>query len=275
MNDDLYAHADEAARFLRAFGPVTPRAAVVLGSGLGAFAERVEGLRSVAYAEIPHFPRPTVAGHAGIYIQGQVAGVEVAVLQGRAHHYEGYGFEAVTFSVRVLQRLGVPTLILTASVGGIAPGLGAGDIVAICDHINFLGSNPLRGPNDGRLGTRFLDLSEVYSRRLLKVARDAAASQGLPLATGIYAAMPGPTYETPAEVRMLGRLGADVVGMSTVPEAIVARHAGMEVLGLAVVANAAAGLSPTPLSHAEVLEHATRSGPALAGLLAAIVGRID
>jgi purine-nucleoside phosphorylase len=198
----------------------------------------------------------------------------VLVFEGRFHDYEGHGLEAVTFPVRVMQRLGVGTLILTAAAGGIRADLAPGDLVSLVDHLNLIGRNPLRGPNDDRLGVRFLDLSEVYSTRLRRVAREEAERLGVELSPGVYACMPGPCYETPAEVRMLRALGADVVGMSTVPEAIVARHAGIEVLALALVTNAAAGVSPNPISHEEVLAAGRAATPRLGALIAGVVTRL-
>lgn len=263
-----YDQASEAAELVsQAASGAEFDVALVLGSGLEQVAERLSSPVVVSYADIPHFPRTTVSGHAGRLVFGRLGGASVAVLQGRFHHYEGHPLDAVTFPVRVLQRLGVPRLILTAATGGIRDDLGPGTIASVSDHLNFLGANPLRGPNDDRFGTRFPDLTDVYSSDLRQVARQVAGNLGIPLPEAVYACMPGPCYETPAEVRMLRILGADVVGMSTVPEAIVARHGGLGVLALSVVANWAAGISPTPLSHAEVLE----AGRALAGRLAELL----
>ena len=205
---------------------------------------------------------------------GECGGGTVAVFQGRFHAYEGHALSAVTLPVRVLQALGVRRVVLTAAVGGIRAGLEPGSIVAISDHLNLMGANPLSGPNDERLGVRFPDLSAVYSARLRELAGVEARKLGMDLSEGVYAALAGPCYETPAEVRMLRVLGADVVGMSTVPEAIAACHGGMEVLGLAVVSNAAAGLAAAPLSHEEVLEAGRQAGPRLAALLTAVLTRL-
>ena len=270
----IYSRAAEAAAVIRSIAPDVPTIAVVLGSGLGGLVDRLEGRVVLPYLSIPHVASPTVSGHAGNVVLGRLGSARLIALQGRSHHYEGHDLEAVTFPVRVLQRLGVRTLILTASVGGIRAGLGPGDLVAVADHLNLIGSNPLRGRNDDRLGPRFPDMTEVYSRRLRGVAAEEAARLGIPLTEGVYACMPGPSYETPAEVRMLRTLGADVVGMSTAPEAIVARHAGMEVLAFALVANAAAGLGDAPISHAEVLEAGKLAGDKLTDLIGAVVGRI-
>jgi len=270
----IYARAAEAAAVIRSIAPDVPTIAVVLGSGLGGLVDRLEGRVVLPYLSIPHVASPTVSGHAGNVVLGRLGSARLIALQGRSHHYEGHDLEAVTFPVRVLQRLGVRTLILTASVGGIRAGLGPGDLVTVADHLNLIGSNPLRGRNDDRLGPRFPDMTEVYSRRLRGVAAEEAARLGIPLSEGVYACMPGPSYETPAEVRMLRTLGADVVGMSTAPEAIVARHAGMEVLAFALVANAAAGLGAAPIAHAEVLEAGKLAGDKLTDLIGAVVGRI-
>lgn len=271
---DLLARADEAAAAIRAAGIEPPRVAVVLGSGLNELADRLPDGAAVPYERIPHFPRPTVAGHQGRIIAGRMHGVPMLMLQGRFHYYEGHDLETVTFPVRVLQRLGVGTLILTAATGGIREDLRAGDLVLLKDHLNLLGVNPLRGVNDDRLGTRFPDMTEVYSSRLRTIATEVAGSLSIGLTEGVYACMPGPSYETPTEIRMLSTLGADVVGMSTVPEAIVARHAGMEVLGIALVSNAAAGVLGTPITHAEVLEAGRKAGPRLAGLIERIIARM-
>jgi purine-nucleoside phosphorylase len=229
----------------------------------------------IPYGQIPHFPIPKVQGHAGQVLCGEIGGRSVIVFQGRFHYYEGHDLDTVTFPVRVIQALGVPVLILTAATGGINPALRPGNLVVITDHLNLLGANPLRGPNDERLGTRFPDLSEVYSNRLRSVALEVGKAMGLDLASGVYACMSGPAYETPAEIKMLRTLGADVVGMSTVPEAIVARHAGIEVLAIALVSNAAAGVSGAPITHEEVLEAGKKAGPELARLIEGVVAAIS
>jgi purine-nucleoside phosphorylase len=271
---DLFARAEEAAAAIRASCPEPPRVGVVLGSGLNDLADRMPDPATIPYESIPHFPRPTVAGHRGKVLVGDLHGVSVLMLQGRFHYYEGHDLEAVTFPVRVLQRLGVGTLILTAATGGIRGDLRPGDLVLLSDHLNLLGVNPLRGANDDRLGTRFPDMTEVYSARLRRIAREEAERLSIGLAEGVYACMPGPSYETPAEIRMLRTLGADVVGMSTVPEAIAARHAGMEVVGIALVSNAAAGVLGTPITHEEVLEAGREAAPRLAALIERVVARL-
>ncbi|HEX8204190.1 MAG TPA: purine-nucleoside phosphorylase [Isosphaeraceae bacterium] len=270
----LYDRAVAAAAAIRAVVDEVPRVAVVLGSGLGAIAESLTGPTVLPYGRIPHFPAPTVAGHAGRLVVGTLGRHEVVVLQGRFHGYEGHDLGTVTFPIRVLQALGVRTLVLTAAAGGVNVNRHPGDLVGLTDHLNLIGANPLRGPHDERLGARFPDLGEVYSARVRRWAVEEAHRLGFVLHLGVYAALPGPSYETPAEVRMLRILGADVVGMSTVPEAIVARQAGMEVLGLAVVTNRAAGLAPTPLSHAEVLEIGRAAAARLGALISRVVERI-
>jgi purine-nucleoside phosphorylase len=272
---DLVSRAKESAAAIRSVLNEIPRVAIVLGSGLNELAKRVQGATAIPYGRVPHFPEPRVAGHAGQVLCGKLAGQDVIVFQGRFHYYEGHDLETVTFPVRVLQELGVPVLILTAATGGIGFNLRPGNLMLLTDHLNLIGANPLRGPNDDRLGARFPDMSKVYSQRLRALALEEGKSIGLELASGIYACLPGPSYETPAEIRMLRTLGADVVGMSTVPEAIVARHAGIEVLAIALVSNAAAGVSGAPITHEEVLEAGRAAGPALAQLIERVVARIS
>ena len=257
-----------------AIGPllqVKPRAAIVLGSGLGFLADRVVHQRTVIdYDQIPGFETPSVHGHAGRVVAGDLAGVPVLIYQGRFHYYEGHDLPAVTLPARVAAALGSQLMVLTAATGGIATGLGPGDLCCVSDHINMLGTNPLRGPHDERLGKRFPDMTEVYSRAWRKRAFAAAGELNINLKSAVYAAMPGPSYETPAEIRMLRALGADVVGMSTVPEAIVARASGLEVLAFAMVTNAAAGLAGDPtaeITHEEVLEVAHHAGQRLGDLI--------
>jgi purine-nucleoside phosphorylase len=275
LRGDLYARAVEAAAFIRAAVVQVPRIAVVLGSGMNELADRIAEPTTIPYEEIPHFPRTSVEGHRGQLALGTVSGTSVLVFQGRFHYYEGHDFETVTFPVRMLQQLGVSRLILTAATGGIRADLRPGNLVLVTDHLNFTGANPLRAPDDSRLGTRFPDMTEVYSRRLAAIAKEEGKSLQIELVPGVYACMSGPSYETPAEIKMLRTLGADVVGMSTVPEAIVACHAGIEVLALALVCNAAAGVGGTPISHEEVLEAGRRAAPTLARLVERIIARIE
>jgi purine-nucleoside phosphorylase len=272
---ELIDRADEAASAIRAAVAQPAGVAVVLGSGLGGLADRLVDRVVIPYAKIPNFQWTTVEGHQGNLVAGTVRGAPLLVFQGRFHYYEGWDLHDVTFPVRVMQRLGVRTLILTAAAGGITPTLRAGAIVCLEDHLNLLGANPLRGPNDERFGVRFPDMSEVYSRRLRSLAFEEAGKLGLDLASGVYACLPGPSYETPAEIRMLRTLGADVVGMSTVPEAIVARHAGLEVLGLAVVTNAAAGVAGGAIDHAEVMDAGRNATPLVGELIERVVRRLE
>lgn len=269
-----FERAGEAAAAVREALPFAATLAVVLGSGLGPLADRLTDRVVVPYTSIPYFPGPTVAGHHGRLVAGRLGGPWVYYLQGRSHYYEGHDLKTVAFPVRVLRRLGVETLVLTAATGGINTEFRPGDLVCLADHLNLIGQNPLRGPNDDRLGARFPDMSEVYSRSLRAVAAEEAERLGLSLRSGVYACLPGPSYETPAEIRMLRALGADVVGMSTVPEAIVARHSGMEVVAFALVANAAAGLSGAPISHEDVLAAGREAVPRLGGLIEAVVRRL-
>jgi purine-nucleoside phosphorylase len=252
----------------------TPDVAIVLGSGLGGFAESLEDRLAVPYGDIPGWPPSKVVGHAGQLVVGRSGGRLVAALSGRAHFYEGYPMTAVTFGTRVMGALGVRTLVLTNAAGGINVAFEPGTLMAIDDHINLMGTNPLVGDNDERFGPRFPDMTEVYSRRLRQVADEAAAARGLRLAHGVYVAVHGPSYETPAEIRFLRTIGADAVGMSTVPEAIVARHMGLEVLGISCITNPAAGVLPEPLVHDEVMAVAQRVRGAFGSLLEGIVERI-
>jgi purine-nucleoside phosphorylase len=266
----LASRLDEAAALVRSRSQLRPAVGVVLGSGLGAFADALEERSEIPFAEVPHFPASTVAGHGGALVLGRCAGVPVAVMKGRVHFYEGYSLAEVVFPVRVLGRLGVGTLVVTNAAGGINPLFEPGQLMVIEDHINLLG-NPLVGPNDETLGPRFPDMSEAYDKRLCDVAQAACEAVGVPCQRGVYVAMTGPSYETPAEIRMARVLGADAVGMSTVPEVIAARHAGMRVAGLSCITNMAAGVSDHKLDHREVLETGQRVTAALLQVLARIV----
>jgi purine-nucleoside phosphorylase len=269
---DEYARVQAAAAFVRDRIPAAPEIAVVLGSGLGDFASHVEDAVVTPYESIPGWPPATVIGHAGKLVAGTVRGRRVVVLSGRAHFYEGHPMANVVFATRVVGALGVKTLLLTNAAGGINTSFSQGALMVIDDHINLVGTNPLIGPNDERFGPRFPDMTEVYSTRLRAVAVRAAERNGLPLAHGIYVGLHGPSYETPAEIRYLRAIGADAVGMSTVAEAIAARHVGMEVLGISCITNMAAGVLPQPLNHAEVMETAQRVRGAFIALLEEIVG---
>jgi purine-nucleoside phosphorylase len=248
---------------------------IVLGSGLGAFAETLEGRVETPFRDIPGWPLSTAAGHAGKLVTGRIDGTEVIALSGRAHLYEGYSGAQVTFGVRELARRGVRSLVLTNAAGGINLNFHTGDLVLISDHINLLGMNPLTGPNDDSLGPRFPDMSEAYSCEYREIAKAAAAELGFILREGVYAAVPGPSFETPAEIRYLGKVGADLVGMSTVPEAIVANYLGMKVLGISCVTNMAAGILPRKLIHEDVIETGDRVRNTLSALLRAVLPRLS
>jgi purine-nucleoside phosphorylase len=263
---------DEAVSAVEArAGGAIPEVAVVLGSGLGDFANRLTDAVSIPYSDLPHWPAARVIGHEGRLVIGALGGKRVAALSGRAHFYEGHDLRTVTFATRVIGRLGVKVLILTNAAGGVNVALTPGMLMVMDDHINLLGSNPLVGPNEDRFGVRFPDMTEVYSKRLRVLADAVARSQGLRIGHGVYAALHGPSYETPAEIRFLRAIGADAVGMSTVPEAIVARQMGVDVLGISCITNAAAGVLPQPLNHAEVMEVAQRVKGAFAALLEGII----
>lgn len=249
-----YNMIEEAAAYIRAKTPLKPEVGLILGSGLGVLADLIEQGVTISYGEIPHFPQSTVEGHAGELLIGQIQGRAVVMMKGRFHMYEGYGPEVTAFPVRVMKALGISSLLVTNAAGGVNTDYRAGDLMLIADHLNMTGRNPLIGPNDNALGVRFPDMSEAYSQRLRELAKRIAQEQGIPLQEGVYAGMLGPSYETPAEIRMLRVLGGDAVGMSTVSEVIVARHAGIEVLGISCISNMAAGILDQPLSHEEVME---------------------
>jgi purine-nucleoside phosphorylase len=270
----VYAHASEAAEFLRSRITPVPEVAIVLGSGLGAFAESLQEATSLGYSFIPHWPVSRVVGHAGKLVAGTSKGRRVLALSGRVHFYEGHPLDTVTLGVRVLGRLGIKTLILTNAAGGINERFQAGALMVIDDHINLLGTNPLIGPNDDRLGRRFPDMSEVYSKRLRGLADDAARAVGQRVEHGVYLGNSGPSYETPAEIRAYRSWGADAVGMSTVPEAIVARHMGIEVLGISCISNMAAGMLPQALSEEEVIETTGRVRSQFIALLEGVIERL-
>lgn len=272
---DLLARLDESARAIRKRRNTLPRVGLVLGSGLGSFAENLGGRIAIPYAEIPNFPVPTgVVGHAGELVLGQVHQTPVAVLSGRVHFYEGRPMSDVVFPARVLARLGVKAVILTNAAGGVRLTFRPGDLMLMTDHINGMGTNPLIGPNDERLGPRFPDMSAVYDPGLRRIAKAAARQLRVPLKEGVYIGLHGPSYETPAEIRALRRLGVDAVGMSTVPEAVALRHAGVRVLGISTITNMAAGILKKPLEHAEVMVTAQRIGARFVKLLTAIVPKI-
>jgi purine-nucleoside phosphorylase len=272
--DTLYERAEHAARFIRSRADTDVRVALVLGSGLGAFADRLEEAQALSYAEIPGFARSTVEGHAGRLVVGKVGGVGVAAMQGRFHFYEGYTLEEVTFPIRTLGLLGAKSILLTNAAGGLNNSFEQGSLVCISDHLNLMGTNPLLGKNDPRFGPRFPDMTEVYDREYQDVAIHEARGIGIELRRGIYAALTGPSYETPAEIRMLRLLGADAVGMSTVPEAIVARQMGLRVLGLSCITNMAAGVLDKPINHEEVIETGERVRDTFAELLRQVIPKL-
>lgn len=261
----------EAVALVRDRAPLAPRVGVVLGSGLGPFADAVEDAVEIPYREIPGWPASTAVGHAGTLVVGSFAGVPVAVLKGRAHLYEGHSPDRVVFGVRVLGRLGVGALVLTNACGAIDETLEPGQLVAISDHLNLQGASPLVGPNDDTLGPRFPDLSDAYDPDARALAAEAARRLGLELREGVYAAWLGPAFETPAEIRMLRALGADLVGMSTVPEVLAARHMGIRCLALSCVTNMAAGVLPEPIDHERVLEIGAAASGRLVALLREVV----
>src|SRR5688500_4548499 len=270
----MYSKVEEAASVLKGRITERPDGAVVLGSGLGDFADALAAAVSLPYGDIPHWPASAVVGHAGTLVAGTLAGRQVVVLSGRAHFYEGHPMQTVTFGTRVLARLGAPALILTNAAGGVNVRFKAGPLRGMDDHVDLMGTTPLVAANEGRVGPRFPDMTEVCSKRLRAIADEAAKAAGIEVAHGIYAAMHGPSYETPAEIRFLRTIGADAVGMSTAPEAIVARHMGLEVLGISCITNPAAGVLPQPLVHDEVMEVARRVRGEFASLLEGIIERL-
>jgi purine-nucleoside phosphorylase len=245
--------AEEAVKFIAGRTPLRPSIGLVLGSGLGAFAKTLEKATTVPYDQIPHFPTATAPGHGGELVVGHAGGVPVAVMSGRVHYYEGYRMDQVVFPVRVLARLGVKILILTNAGGSVNVNYKPGELMVIEDHINYMGTNPLLGPNEEQLGPRFFDMTEPYDARLREIAEKACWKAGVPVRKGIYIAFTGPSYETPAEIKMARTMGADAVGMSTVPEVIAARHMGLRVLGLSCLTNMASGVLKKKLDHREVL----------------------
>jgi purine-nucleoside phosphorylase len=266
-----FAQAEAAARFILRKTKLRAKIALVLGSGLGAFADEFANAVKIPYAKIPHFPRSTAIGHAGQLAIGTVEGVEVAGMQGRVHLYEGYSVKEVAFPVRVFARMGVQAVVLTNAAGGIKKEFTQGQLVVIGDHINLQGVNPLTGPNDENFGTRFPDMSTAYDKKFRALTLAEGRRLGIDLGEGVYAALAGPSYETPAEIRYLRSIGADLVGMSTVPEVIAARHSGIRVLGISCVTNAAAGVLDQSLDHKEVLETAARVKGQFMALLRAVI----
>jgi purine-nucleoside phosphorylase len=272
--DSEYARAERAAKFILSKTKLRPQIAVVLGSGLGAFADELTDATRIPYEKIPGFPRSTAVGHAGRLVIGKAGNVAVAAMQGRVHFYEGYSEQEVVFPMRVFGRMGIRSAILTNAAGGINLEFKQGALVVIRDHINLQGTNPLIGPNDERFGLRFSDMTTAYWQPYRETALAEAKRQGMEVSEGVYAALSGPSYETPAEIRYLRTIGADLVGMSTVPEVIVARHMGIRVLGISCVTNMAAGILDQPINHLEVLETGERVKGQFIALLRAVLPRI-
>ncbi|MDP7033009.1 MAG: purine-nucleoside phosphorylase [Planctomycetota bacterium] len=274
----LSQQLDESTVAIRDVNSLQPRVGLILGSGLGSLATRIKEedpqATTLPYDQIPHFPSSTVEGHAGELILGTLNGTPLALMAGRFHYYEGYPLERVVYPVRVLGRLGITQLIVTNAAGGITPEQSPGCLMLIRDHINMLGANPLRGNNPEDLGPRFPDMTEAYSGRLRTLAREVAAKQALSIGEGVYAASLGPSYETPAEIELLARSGANAVGMSTVPEVIAARHMEIEVLGISCISNHAAGISPHPLTHDEVMETGREAAPAFEKLILGVLAQL-
>ena len=270
-----FVRAETAAKFIQKKTRLRPKIALVLGSGLGAFADEFAQATKIPYSKIPHYPRSTAIGHAGQLVIGTVEGVEVAGMQGRVHLYEGYSAKELAFPIRVFARMGVKAIILTNAAGGVKREFIEGRLVVISDHINLLGANPLAGPNEDKFGGRFPDMTSAYDKRFRELTLAEGRLLGINLGEGVYAAVAGPSYETPAEVRYLRSIGADLVGMSTVPEVIAARHSGLRVLGISCVTNAAAGVLDQPLDHKDVLETAERMKGQFTGLLRAVIPDLE
>ncbi|HQR33147.1 MAG TPA: purine-nucleoside phosphorylase [Blastocatellia bacterium] len=276
MTSSIFDRAQTSARFIRERINSDVDVVVVLGSGLGAFAETLEENTIVPYEEIPDFARSTVEGHSGRLVVGKLpdADLQIAVMQGRFHYYEGYSLDEVTLPIRAFGAMGVKKLVLTNAAGGVNQSFKAGDLMLINDHINLMMKSPLRGQHDNRLGDRFPDMSEVYSKEYRRIAKESATELNLRLTEGVYMSLQGPNYETPAEIRMMRLLGADAVGMSTVPEAIVARQMGMKTLGISLITNAAAGIEDAPINHTEVMEMGHRVSAQFCELLTKVLVRM-
>jgi purine-nucleoside phosphorylase len=272
---DQFSLADPAAQLILSRTALRPKIGLVLGSGLGGFADSLTDSTSILYAEIPAFPRSTAIGHAGRMVLGGAGDVPIAAMQGRVHLYEGYSPQEVAFPIRVFGRMGIRAVILTNAAGGINLSYTQGALVVIRDHINLQGTNPLVGPNDDRFGVRFPDMTHAYAKEYRQIARDEARKLAIPQHEGVYAGLLGPSYETPAEIEYLRRMGADLVGMSTVAEVIAARHMGIKVLAISCVTNMAAGILDQPLSHAEVMETGERVKTTFESLLRAVLPRLS
>lgn len=274
MSTNLSQAVSEAAEYLRARLPARPDLALVLGSGLGGLADRIEDPVYIPYGQIPRFPVSTAPGHAGRFVFGRLSGRMVLCMQGRFHYYEGHDMAAIALPVRALKALGCRALVLTNAAGGVNWDFSVGDFMLITDHINFMGANPLRGENDDAIGPRFCDMTHVYTPEFQQTARQVAAQQGITLREGVYLGYMGPSFETPAEIRAFRTLGADAVGMSTVPEAIAASHCGLPVLGVSLITNMAAGMAGKRLSGDEVIEIANQRGPVFQDFIRTVVGAL-
>jgi purine-nucleoside phosphorylase len=270
----LYERAEHAARVIRSRTQESPRVALVLGSGLGGFADDFEEPVRIPYEDIPGFARSTAEGHAGQLVIGKVDEVPLVAMQGRVHFYEGYSLEQVTFPIRTFKLLGVKTVILTNAAGGVNVQLSQGALMVLSDHLNLMGDNPLRGPNDERFGPRFPDMTSAYSPELQEIVIEEARTLSIEVRRGVYAALAGPSYETPSEIHLLRNLGADAVGMSTVPEVIVARQMGLDVLGISCITNMAAGISDEPINHEEVMATGVKVRETFTKLLRRVVSRV-
>ncbi|PRX26961.1 purine-nucleoside phosphorylase [Orenia metallireducens] len=275
MSSKTMQKIKESVNYIKAKAGITPEIALILGSGLGVLADEIENKTAIPYEEIPNFPVSTVEGHAGQLVLGELEGKQVVAMQGRFHYYEGYDMSFITFPVRVMKMLGADKLLVTNSAGGANRHFNVGDFMLISDHINFTGTNPLIGANEDELGPRFPDMSEAYNKELIELAEQVAEKKGITVKKGVYVGFSGPTYETPAEIRMVQGLGGDAVGMSTVPEVIVANHMGMGILGISCITNMAAGILPQPLGHEEVIETANRVKPKFIELLRGIISSVD
>jgi len=273
--ENLRSKIEESARFIQERTDFVPEIGIILGTGLGALADDIEIDRVIPYGEIPWFPISTVESHQGNFIIGELSGKQVVAMQGRFHYYEGYSMQQVTFPVRVMKTLGIKVLIISNAAGGMNRNMKRGDLMIICDHINLLGDNPLRGENDPELGPRFLDMSNAYDPELIQLAQQIALEKGIYIMKGVYAALAGPNFETPAEYRYLISIGADAVGMSTVPEVFVARHAGMKVFGVSCITDLAIDGVVEPVSHQVVIQAANEAQPKLKLLIKELVGKIS
>ncbi|WP_308639076.1 purine-nucleoside phosphorylase [Paenibacillus silvisoli] len=274
MNNLNASHIQEAAAYINSKIAIKPEVGLIMGSGLGILGDHIEEAVVIPYHDIPHFPISTVEGHAGELLIGKLSGRPVVLMRGRFHLYEGYGPDLTAFPVRVMKAIGADKLVVTNAAGGVNTSYNPGDLMLISDHINFQGRNPLVGPNDSALGVRFPDMSQPYSKRLREVAKGVASEQGFSLQEGVYIAVLGPSYETPAEIRMMRVLGADAVGMSTVSEVIAASHSGIEVLGISCISNMASGILDQPLSHDEVMETTERVKSQFLGLVKGVIPRM-